>query len=63
MILTKNIIFKNFFKIKKDKSLKKNLIQIINSDNEILKSLSPKYRYSFSKKIISRLKKNFHLLN
>ena len=59
MILSKNINFRNFTKIKKDSVLKKKLGQIINSNNEILKSLGPNYKYSFSKKIISKLKKNF----
>ena len=59
MILSKNINFRNFTKIKKDSILKKKLGQIIYSNNEILKSLGPNYKYSFSKKIISKLKKNF----
>ena len=59
MILSKNINFRNFTKIKKDSILKKKLGQIIYSNNEILKSLGPNYKYSFSKKIIPKLKKNF----
>jgi len=59
MILTKNIIFKNFSKIKKDKVLKKKLNTIIKKNNEILKSLGVNYSYSYSKRIISKLKKNF----
>ena len=59
MILTKNIIFKNFSKIKKDNVLKKNLNAIIKKNNEILKSLGVNYSYSYSKRIISKLKKNF----
>ena len=59
MILTKNIVFKNFSKIKKDKVLKKKLDIIIKENNEILKSLGTDYNYSYSKKIISRLKKKF----
>jgi len=59
MILTKNIVFKNFSKIKKDKVLKKKLDIIIKKNNEILKSLGTDYNYSYSKKIISRLKKKF----
>ena len=52
MILTKNIVFKNFSKIKKDKVLKKKLDIIIKKNNEILKSLGTDYNYSYSKKII-----------
>ena len=59
MILTKNIVFKNFSKIKKDKVLKKKLDIINKKNNEILKSLGTDYNYSYSKKIISRLKKKF----
>ena len=59
MILNKNIIFKNFSKIKKEKVLKKKLDIIIKKNNEILKSLGTDYNYSYSKKIISRLKKKF----
>ena len=59
MILTKNIVFKNFSKIKKDKILKKKLDIIIKKNDEILKSLGTDYNYSYSKKIISKLKKNF----
>ncbi len=58
MILTKNIIFKNFIKIKKDKKLKKKLDFILKSKNEILSSLSKNYKYSFSNKIINNFKKN-----
>ena len=59
MILTKNIIFKNFSKIKKDNVLKKNLNAIIKKNNEILKSLGVNYSDSYAKRIISKLKKNF----
>ena len=59
MIFTKKIVFKNFSKIKKDKVLKKKLDIIIKKNNEILKSLGTDYNYSYSKKIISRLKKKF----
>ncbi len=59
MILSKNINFRNFTKVKKDRVLKKKLEKIIYSNNEILKSLSPKYNYSFSKELVSKLKKNF----
>ena len=58
MILTKNIIFKNFIKIKKEKKLKKKLDFILKSKNEILSSLSKNYKYSFSNKIINNFKKN-----
>ena len=59
MILTKNISFKNFSKGKKDKKLKKNLYEIINNKNEILRSLSKDYEYSYSKDLIKKFKKKF----
>ena len=59
MIISKNFNFRNFNKVKKDRVLKKKLEKIIYSNNEILKSLSPKYNYSFSKELVSKLKKNF----
>ena len=59
MILTKNIVFKNFTKVKKDKILKKKLYDILNNKNEILKSLSKDYKYSYSKKFINFFKKKF----
>ncbi len=59
MILTKNIIFKNFSNIKKNNSLKNQLYKILNSNSEILKSMRPNYNYSFSKKKINLLNKKF----
>ena len=59
MKITKNIFFKNF----KDKfsSQRNNRIKLIlrKIDNEIINSLKPNYKYSFSKKIINRYKKKF----
>ena len=61
-MLTKNIFFKNFTKIKKTKNLKIKLKSLIkNKDNsEILKSLCPNYKYSYSKKLINKYKKKKH---
>ena len=59
MILTKNISFKNFSKNKKNKILKKNLYEIINNQNEILRSLNKDYKYSYSKSLIKKFKKKF----
>ena len=59
MKITKNIFFKNF----KDKfpSQRNNRIKLIlrKIDNEIINSLKPSYKYSYSKKIINRYKKKF----
>ena len=57
MIPKKYLIFKNFTKINNTKKIKKKLIEIINDPNEVIKSLKPDYNYSFSSKLISKIKK------
>ena len=57
MILTKNILFKNFNRKIKSNSLKKKLKTIIENKNEVLKSLTPNYKYSYSDNFLNRLKK------
>ena len=57
-MLTKGINFVNF-KIKKNSTLiKKNLISILKSKNEILDSLSQNYKDNFTKKILLKYKRN-----
>jgi glucose-6-phosphate isomerase len=56
-MLTPRINFKNF-KIKKQSSLvKKKLISILKSKNEVLNSLSQNYKNSFNKKLLLKYKK------
>ena len=56
-MLTKGINFNNF-KIKKNSTLvKKNLIKLLNSKNEVLNSLSQNYKNNFTKKFINKYKK------
>jgi len=56
-MLTKGINFVNF-KIKKNSSLvKKNLISILKSKNEVLNSLSQNYKNNFTKKLLHKYKK------
>ena len=59
MILTKNILFKNFQTKKNLSILKKKLNSIIkNKDkDDIIKSLCPNYKYNYSIKLINQLKK------
>ena len=57
MKLTKNISFKYFKEIKKDKNLSNLLSKIKNENNQIIKSLSGNYKDSFSKKKVSKYKK------
>ena len=63
-MLTKKIDFKNFIINKKSLRVKKNFISLINSNNEILKSLSKNYKNSFKKKISAKFKKksNFRVI-
>ena len=56
-MLTKNIDFKNFRLKKKNKRIKKDLNDLLNENNTILKSLSPFYKNSYNKKIILKFKK------
>ena len=60
-MLTKNIKFKNFLIKSKIFKIKKILNLLLLEKNEILNSLSTKYKYSFSKKIIKKFKKNYNL--
>ena len=60
-MLTKNIKFKNFLIKSKIFRIKKILNLLLLENNEILNSLSTKYKYSFSKKIIKKYKKNYNL--
>ncbi len=63
-MLTPGISFINF-KIKKHTSLvKKNLISILKSKNEVLNSLSQNYKNSFNKKLLYNYKKtaNFRII-
>ena len=56
-MLTKEINFVNF-KIKKNSTLvKKNLISILKSKNEVLNSLSQNYKNNFTKKLLHKYKK------
>ena len=65
MKLTKNINFQNFDKKVKLNNVKNKLQDILKTKNQIFDSLSSKYKYSYSKKIINKLKKkitNFRII-
>ena len=56
-MLTRNIRFNNFL-IKSNKlRVKKDFKKLVGNYNEVLNSLSLKYKYSFSKNIIKKYKK------
>ena len=61
MIITRNILFKNFNK-KYSSSINNKLDFVLRNNNEILKSLKSNYRYSYSKKFVNKHKKNFSIL-
>ena len=53
-MLSKNIKFKNFnFKLS-NKKIKKDLSNLLSEGNEILKSLTPVYKYKYSKQLIKK---------
>ncbi len=55
-MLTENIKFKNFL-LKSNKSkVKKDLLKLMNSNSEVINSLTSNYIFSFSKKIIQKYK-------
>ena len=56
-MLTRDIRFKNY-KVKSNISkIKKEFKNLLSKENEILSSLTSKYKYSYSKKIIKKYKK------
>ena len=61
MIITKNILFKNFSK-KYSSSINSKLRFLLRENNEILNSLKSSYKYSYSKKLVTKYKKNFSIL-
>ena len=56
-MLSKNINFKAFNHKPINKKLKKYLSAILNKNNEIFKSLTPNYKYHYSKNLIKKFKK------
>ena len=60
-MLTKNINFKNFKLKKFNNKIKKDLVIILEENNEVLKSLSPSYKNSYNKKTISKFKNYSHI--
>ena len=58
--VSSNINFKNFSLKIKNLKITQNFKLIVNKDNKLLESLTNSYRYSYTKKIISKYKKNSH---
>ena len=59
-MLTKKIKFKNFREKKYSKKILNDFKQLLKEKNIILESLSKSYKYSYSKKIVSKMKKYLH---
>ena len=56
-MLTKNINFKNFRFKYSNKKILVNLKNLLNEENEIIKSLKKNYKDSYSKKLLNNIKK------
>ena len=63
-MLTRGIYFKNFIINKNLQPVKKKLVSLINSKNEILNSLSQNYKDNFTKKFSTKFKRtsNFRII-
>ena len=59
MKITKNIDFNNFKNRINQKIVYKNFKILIKNKNEIINSLTPEYKYGYSKNLIKKLKKGF----
>tara|TARA_B100000989_G_scaffold146789_1_gene109416 strand:- start:7731 stop:8897 length:1167 start_codon:yes stop_codon:yes gene_type:complete len=62
MKITKNIDLVSFKKRVNHKKVYKNFKFLIKNKNEIINSLTPEYRYRYSKDLIKKLKKSFYEL-
>ena len=55
------MIFKNFLNIKNNKIIKKDFINLLKHQPQLFETLKPTYKYSYSKKEISKYKKFFNI--
>tara|TARA_B110000037_G_C16895267_1_gene413910 strand:+ start:520 stop:753 length:234 start_codon:yes stop_codon:yes gene_type:complete len=51
------MIFKNFLNIKNNKIIKKDFLNLLKKQPSLFETLKPNYRYSYSKKKITKYKK------
>ena len=56
-MLSKNIVFKNFLNTGNNKKIKKDLKNLLKNQPLFFKTLKPKYKYSYSKKILNKYQK------
>ena len=56
-MFTNNFSFKGFIKKKKSKKIQNFLIALVNSEDQVIRSLTNNYNYSYTKKFVKKLKK------
>ena len=56
-MISKNILFKNFKNIKKNKNIQKDFEKLLNNQPKLFETLKSTYNYSYSKKFILKYKK------
>jgi glucose-6-phosphate isomerase len=56
-MLNKDINFKNFLNTKNNPKIKKDLANLLKNNLQIFETLKPSYKYSYSKKLISKYKR------
>ena len=56
-MITKNIFFKSFLNIKKNKKITKDFQKLLKDQPPLFETLKPTYKYSYSKETISKYKK------
>jgi len=59
-MISKNIILKNFYSLKKNKKIKLELNKILDSKNEVINSLKKEFRLNYDLKKL-KIKKKFNL--
>ena len=65
-MFTKHINLQNFKSVKNNNNIRKDLKLLLEEKNDVINSLSPKYKYSYPKKFILKLNPldtNFSLLS
>ena len=56
-MFTKNFSFEGFIKKKKSKKIQKSLNELIHSSDQVIRSLTNNYEYSYKKKFVKKLKR------
>ena len=56
-MFTKNFYFEGFIKKKKSKKIQKSLNELIHSSDQVIRSLTNNYEYSYKKKFVKKLKR------